>query len=627
MKDPGEWVVLELNPRSEREDPDLIRNSISHALKLADIFVPAAVTQVGDDRVVHYLMDGYAFVRHDRQPTDYFKLEGSRYVQNVLVRSGSGSRHRRISTIPDRDVARMKDQIRQLTDQGIGVGDIVRINSGPYRNITATVLEEIPENRSVLVSVKLRSKESLVTLPRSFLVVVERAPLSAVSNRLAAMLEWAVQVRPVYMWDAKIEPLHEAFAEYERVDRLNQRGFDLCGLVNFGTVLRKGVPEANPVTKLKAKLGELGRLNGWREQARLLFSFISSYRGGGLNVETTIDPLQRKLLDLIWVDDLLDRIRRLWEDVDGISRALARRQEGKTMVQNVLVDGFNLAYRCLYAPGMSELKDSKGRPTGLILGFLRSLGSLKKRFPDSRVHVVWDGSSRRRKQRFAEYKANRESSAQRDTMAPEAPSGIRFDPVRILKDMLPLFGIHQSWNPDEEADDVIATLVRKDFSRQTNVIFSTDKDLLQCVNETTSLLIPPVGSRNEILFDAATVVKTIGVPSEKMVQLRAFYGDPSDNIPGVPRVPKKVLRSLVQAHGSVEAVYKSGLTGLTKGQYERLRSAEPQVRINVELMTLVDVSVTSVPPDVDPDNVAERLRELEIQSDSLLDTFFGSGRR
>lgn len=626
MTGAGEWIVLELNPRSEREDPDLIRSSISHSLKEADIFVPAAVTQVGDDRVVHYLMDGYAFVRHDRQPTDYFRLEGSKYVQNVLVKSGSGSRHRRLSTIPDQDVVRMKDQIRQLVDQGIGIGDIVRINSGPYRNITASVLEEIPEDRSVLVSVKLRSKESLVTLPRSFLVVVERAPLSGVSNRLAAMLEWTKQIRPVYAWDAKIEPLHEAFAAYERVDRWNRKGYDLVSLIGFGTTMKKGKPESDPITKLKTQLVELERLNTWHERYRLLFIFISSYRGGGLK-PTWLDDLQGKLLNLVWLEDLLERVRNLWEEVDGISRALARRQEGKTMVQNVLVDGHNLAFRCLYAPGISDMRDSKGRPTGLILGFLRSLGSLKKRFPDARIHVTWDGSSRRRKQRFSEYKANRDSSAQRDTMAPEAPSGIRFDPIRILKDMLPLFGIHQAWNPDEEADDVLATLVRKEFSRQNNVIFSTDKDLLQLVTTSTSLLIPPVGSRNEILFDAATVVKTIGVPSEKMVQLRAFYGDPSDNIPGVPRVPKKVLRSLVQAHGSVEAVYRSGLTGLTKGQYERLRSAEPQVRINVELMTLVDVSVTSVPPDVDPDNVAERLRELEIQPDSLLDIFFGSGRR
>jgi hypothetical protein len=51
------------------------------------------------------------------------------------------------------------------------------------------------------------------------------------------------------------------------------------------------------------------------------------------------------------------------------------------------------------------------------------------------------------------------------------------------------------------------------------------------------------------------------------------------------------------------------------------------VRINVELMTLVDVGVTTAPPDVDPDNVAERLRELDINPDSLLETFFGSGRR
>jgi 5'-3' exonuclease len=516
----------------------------------------------------------------------------------------------------------MKDQIRQLVDQGIGIGDIVRINSGPYRNITATVLEEIPENRTVQVSVKLRSKESIVTLPRSFLVVVERAPLSSVSNRLTAILDWTNQVRPVYAWKGDISPLYRSFEQYQQLEFWNQRGFDLVSIVNFGGGMQKGV---DPLAKVRTRLSELSGLDDWFERFRLLYTFVTSYRNGGLKADQ-LDNLHGKLVELVWLEDLLERIRLLWEDVDGISRALARRQEGKTMVQNVLVDGHNLAFRCLYAPGISDLRDSKGRPTGLILGFLRSLGSLKKRFPDARVHVVWDGSSRRRKKKFADYKANRDSH--RESMPPEeVPSGIRFDPIRILKDILPLFGIHQAWNPEEEADDVIATLTRKEFSRQNNVVFSTDKDLLQLVNGNTSLLVPAVGSRNEILFDSATVVKTIGVPSEKMVQLRAFYGDPSDNIPGVPRVPKKVLRSLVQAHGSVEAVYRSGLTGLTKGQYERLRSAEPQVRINVELMTLVDVGVTSVPPDVDPDNVAARLRELDIEPTSLLDIFFGSGHR
>jgi len=241
-----------------------------------------------------------------------------------------------------------------------------------------------------------------------------------------------------------------------------------------------------------------------------------------------------------------------------------------------------------------------------MVGFLRSLGSLKKRYPDAALYVTWDGSSKRRKSRFSEYKAQRNSNP------PD---------LTVLKKILPLLGVRQAWNKEEEADDVIATLTRRELARQKNVMFSTDKDLLQLVNDDTSLLIPPVGSRNEILFDPTTVLETIGVAPSKMVQLRAFYGDDSDNIPGVPRVPKKVLKALIQAHGSVDAVYRSGLTGLTKGQYERLRSFEPQIRINVELMSLVDVDIESIPTDMDPNVAQAILADYDIQPE-LLNTFF-----
>ncbi len=614
----GEWIVLELNPRGEQEDPDLVRAAISHSLKEAEIFVPAAVTQVGDDRVIHYLMDGYAFVRVDgRQPTDYFRLEGSRYVQTVLVRPGPGSRARRLSLVKDQAILRMRDQIKQLTDQGIGVGDVVRITSGPYRNMRATVVEEIPEEGMVQVYIKLRSKQSLMTLPRSFLVVAERAPLSAVSNRLNVLRDWAYTAKPILGWDASPALLFDAYDRYEKVANWNKRGFQLYEFLSFDKAFEA------PLALLRSKTESLLKFSEWSTRGSRLFTFVSAYHPAGPMSPERYETLQTKAMELLWVDDLLERIRHLWDDVDNISRAVAHRQEGKGMVQNILVDGHNLAFRCFHAPGMSALTDSQGRPTGVILGFLKSLGALKKRFPDAAMHVVWDGSSRRRKQRFSEYKAQRNGPS----IIPEAPSGIRFDPLRVLRDTLPLFGIRQAWNPDEEADDVIAALVRGDLSSETNVIFSTDRDLLQLVTPTTSLLTPPAGSRNEILYDPGTVVKTMGVPPGKVVELRSLYGDTSDNIPGVPRVPKKILRSLIQAHGSVDSVFRSGLAGLTKGQYERLRGAEPQVRINVELMTLVDVSFTTASSDVDPDNVAQRLRELDIDPDSLLETFFGSARR
>lgn len=617
----GEWVVLELNSRGEQEDPDLVREAITRSLKEAEVFVPAAVTQVGDDRVIHYLVDGYAFVRFDgRQPNDYFRLENTKYVQTILIRSGPGSRARRLSLVRDQDILRMRDQIRQLLDQGIGVGDVVRITSGPYRNMRATVVEEIPETGMVQVYIKLRSKQSLMTLPRSFLVVVERAPLSSVSNRLNALRDWAFLAKPILGWDQEPDRMLVAFRRYEQVASWSRRGYDLYEFLSFDQTY------VTPLANLKTKTDQFVKYSNWHKRGSHLFTYLAAYHPDGPMNPQRLDAVQSKMMELVWVDDLLERIRLLWEDVDNISRAVAHRQEGKDMVQNILIDGHNLALRCFHAPGISGLTDKHGRPTGVILGFLNSLGALKKRFPEAAVHVVWDGSSRRRRQRFGEYKGNRNGSSS-NIPTFEAPSGIRFDPLRVLRDMLPLFGIRQAWNPEEEADDVIATLVRSDLSSQTNIIFSTDRDMLQLVTATTSMLMPAVGSRNEIMYDVGTVVKSLGVSPGKVVQLRSLYGDTSDNIPGVPRVPKKVLRSLIQAHGSVDSVFRSGLAGLTKGQYERLRSAEPQVRINVELMTLVDVGVTTASPDVDPDNVAERLRELDIRPDSLLETFFGSGRR
>jgi len=598
------WVVLELSPRSEGEDPDIVKKGIGHSLKGADVFVPAAVTQRGEDRVITYLMEGYAFVRLERAPSDYFKLEGTRFVQTVLTASGGHGRHRNLSTITDAAIDQMREQIRQLIDQGISVGDLVRITSGPYRNMEARVVEEIPEQGMVQVHVSLRSKQSLVTLPRAFLLILSRAPLSNVSNRLAALRDWGLAAYPVIQWSGEFDQILSAYHEYVKIEDWRRK----CAVAYDIVTLEATFPKI--LMGIQGTYTKAAQVAAWHTNAHHLYSFVG-FHNGSLD-ESKLAFVHGNMIELIWLDNVLERIRTIWEDVEGISHALAHKQEGKDMVQNIIIDGHNLAFRCHHAPGINTLTDSHGRPTGMILGFMNSLGSLKKRFPDASIYVTWDGSSKRRRARFADYKAQR----------PVHDPGT-FSPIDVLKKVIPFFGVRQAWNPNEEADDVIATLTRDTLAGQRNVMFSTDKDLLQLVTETTSLLVPAVGSRNEVMFDTATVLESVGVHPSKVVQLRAFYGDTSDNIPGVPRVPKKVMRSLVQAYGSVDAVYRSGLAGLTKGQYERLRSAEPQVRINVELMSLVDVSVQAIPPDMDPDSASKLLREFDIQPDSLLETFFG----
>ena len=613
----AEWVVLELAARSEGEDPDLLRRSIRGALKdpSADVFVPAAVTQIGEDRVIHYLVDGYVFVRRTAESDEpYYRLEGTRFVQSVLTEPSGKTR--RLAVISDKAVAKMRVQIQREVDQGIGVGDTVKIISGAYRNIEAAVIEEIPEQKMVQVHVKLRSKQSIITLPRSFLQVVERTPLSGFFSQLTALRGWTRLARPIFAWrDRAARPLRRSWRRYNKVEGWMRRAIPLRAFTGLYRGSLKGVPV------LQTRLVKAERLMSWSTRAGHLLAFVNSYRNPSSKQRAR--ALQAKVVELYWLEDVMERLRFLQREIESLGHRVAKRKKDGNVkvIQNLLVDGHNLAFRCFYAPGMSELADDKGRPTGVILGFLRSLGSLRKRCPEARIYVTWDGSSQRRKAVFADYKANRPSQDTR--MGAQAKGG--FDQMRFLQETLPCCGVWQAFNPKEEADDVIATLVRGKMKDQHNLIFSTDQDMLMLVSDTTVVLRPGVGSRKEVFYDTATVTKVFGVPPDQLLQLRALCGDTSDNLPGVPRVPKKVLRSLVQAHGSVDGVYSSGLTGVTKGQYERLRQSEPQVRLNVELMAFVDIDVSIADPDPDVEGATARLQDVGINPSPILKPFFGSG--
>lgn len=612
--DSRSWVVLELSSRADGEDPDVICHAIQSSLKGAEVFLPSVVTQVGDDRVVHCLVDGYAFVRRGVYPVNaVLRLENTRYVDAVLVDPSHG--RKKLAVVQDADIDRMRQQITVESDQGICVGDTVTVISGNYRNIEATVVEDLAELDQVQVFIKLRSKQSIVTLPRSFLRVVDRSPLSATLSRLTALGIWSRSARPIFQWQApSLGPLQECLQEIRRIsdwDARKNRADSVTSFLEGDTSQRFVV--------LRKRFFELAQMDYWLDKARRLHTFASSYSPRQIQSQTKrLNDIYTRMNQVLWLNSKLEQLRRFRQEVNDLAHKAAAREprsrQSVTTVQNILVDGHNLAIRCLYAPGISELRDAEGRSTGMILGVLNGLASLKRRYPDARLYVAWDGSSRRRKQMFGDYKANRP--------AREHVEG-SWDPMSFLKKLLPALGVTQLFNPNEEADDVIATMVRGELASQQNLIFTTDRDFLQLVTPTTRVLVPSVGGRKEIMFTEEVVKEDLGVMPSFIKHLRSFYGDTSDNIPGVPRVPKKVLRSLVQAHGTVDGVFKSGLSGLTRGQYERLRSAEPQIRINLTLMQLEKVPVTPTAANPDPDAVVDRLKAVGINPLPIVGSFFG----
>jgi 5'-3' exonuclease/transcription antitermination factor NusG len=594
------WVVLELTPKGEKENPQVVREEVRRYLPGADVYVPAIETQVGEDQIVHYLMKGYAFVREAQDPRsvrDYRRLENTRFIQSVL-RSGN-----RLTPVEDSYIEEMREKIRAEVNQGIGIGDTVEICSGPFKNIEASVIVELPETKEVQVFVQLRSKQALLTLPRSALKVVDRAPLSPYFARLGYLRAWASMAKVLLAYDAPHERLHDTYVKYAQVSQWLSRGAKLYSLLNS----ERGSFDRG-LAKINADVRLLARVEKWLQEGKKLYSFVFFEQDFP---EQRLALLTEKYLQLVWLDSVESRVLGISRDVEGLARDLAYTRKDESMtVQNVLVDGNNLAHRCFHAPGLGQLRSKDGRMTGVITGFLRSLGALKKRFPEAKFWVAWDGSSQRRRRLYGEYKAGRNTA--------KFP-----DQLEFLKEVLPSLGIRQVWNPEEEADDIIGTLVRKDLATERNLVFSTDRDFLQVVTDTTMLLTPSIGSRKEVLYSPEKVKEAFGVPPERMVHLRAFYGDKSDNLPGVPRVPKKTLRALVAAHQTVTGVYSSGLSALSKGHYDRLRVAEAQVRINLQVMSLVDVEPTRLYPDVDADGASKRLRGIDLVPDPIITAFFG----
>jgi 5'-3' exonuclease/transcription antitermination factor NusG len=610
-----EWVVLELSSRGEGEDPEPLRAALERSLKGVEFFVPVSVSTVGESRVIHWLVDGYVFAKRTVPDSSFFRLENTRYINSILtsVEPRGGRPQRVIAPVPDADIEKMRRQIRVETQQGIEVGDEVEVTSGPYRGIKGRIIEEVAEQNTVQVYIQLRSKKAIVTLPRSFLKFVakdttELPVFSPFATKIARVREWARLVRPVLSWAPRdLSPLRAGLAKVTRLDGWVK---SLARVYGFVQAFQRPLDPA----PLRVQLEHVAKLARWQEKAAEL---TRAYRLSHYNPST--EALEKKLLEVQWLNDTVARAERLTAEVEAIERQLlaSKMKRKPPVTENVIVDGHQLAFRIVEAlnsaPGGSKLMDGQGRPTGLYNGFLRSLGALRTRFPGAKLYVSWDGSSQRRRALCESYKANRPSRE-----VPQLPE---------LWDILSAVGVWQVHNPEEETDDLIACLVRGPLQGQRNVIVSTDRDFLQLVTPTDILLCPKVGKGEEKIYDPDKVTEEYGVAPSAMVYLRALRGDSSDNLPGVPRVPTDVLASLVRAHGTVEAIFASNLAGLTPNQYGKVRAAEAQVRLNVLLMTLrYDLSYRTMDATPDLEKAASLLTGYGIQAEPVLKPFFETSK-
>ncbi|MDE2306401.1 MAG: DNA polymerase I [Gammaproteobacteria bacterium] len=262
----------------------------------------------------------------------------------------------------------------------------------------------------------------------------------------------------------------------------------------------------------------------------------------------------------------------------------------------VLVDGSSYLYRAFHA--LPPLTNSRGEPTGAVLGVVNMLNRLLKEESPERIAVVFDAPGRTfRDDLFEEYKAHR----------PPMPDDLRAQTQPLLEVVaamgLPLLRIE-----GVEADDVIGTLARRGAAAGFTVLISTgDKDMAQLVGPGISI----VNTMSNTRLDREGVKAKFDVYPEQIIDYLALVGDASDNIPGVTGVgPKTAAKWLNQFHTLDEIIANAAQIPGKVG--ENLRNELGTLKLSRRLATIVtDLELARAPQDLQatpPDRPA--LRDL-----------------
>jgi len=267
-----------------------------------------------------------------------------------------------------------------------------------------------------------------------------------------------------------------------------------------------------------------------------------------------------------------------------------------------LIDSFGYLFRAYHARargGAPPMRTSTGMPTEVIFIFHNMLRKLLTSYAPEYLAAVFESEEpTHREIEFAEYKANR----------PPPPEDllVQLPWVRKLLDTMRIPVLEY---PGYEADDVIGAIARQAARQGTDVtIVSSDKDLLQLVDERVTMLNP---AKNDQLFDSDGVAEFMGVLPGQIPDLLALKGDAVDNIPGAPGIGEKGARGLIAEFGSVEAAIERAGEVTRKSYRESLQNNRDQILLSKRLATIE----TSVPIEWRLDKLAVRNPERSVLND------------
>ncbi|BAW18237.1 DNA polymerase I: 5'-3' exonuclease [Mycoplasmopsis bovigenitalium] len=260
----------------------------------------------------------------------------------------------------------------------------------------------------------------------------------------------------------------------------------------------------------------------------------------------------------------------------------------------LLIDGNFMMFQSFYASYYPEkaitMKDDNNRNTNAVHVFFMSLFNLINFVKPTHIFIAFDAHGKtKRHELYPEYKAGRK----------QTPIEI-FDQFIITKEILDSLNITWFEKVGDEGDDIIASVANQNKNIK-KIIYSRDQDLLQLVDNNTSVL--HKSGAGFIYYSPWNFEQKFKIKPHLIPDFKGLAGDKSDNIKGVIGIGEIGANKLINKYGSIENIYQNinNINGsfknkLIKGKNDamfckRLATLNKNVEINFDFN---DFSVANI---------------------------------
>ena len=197
----------------------------------------------------------------------------------------------------------------------------------------------------------------------------------------------------------------------------------------------------------------------------------------------------------------------------------------------LIIDSHAIAHSVKF--GLVHLTHDE-QSVGVILGFLRKIYSLAKKFDTNKIVFTWDSKRRRRKKIYPEYKMKRVENKSAEMQAIDELLYPQINDLRLS--IIPTLGFKNNFiQSGLEADDVIAVITQIPTTAD-KIIISGDHDLYQLLNDSTYMYSVKKGAK---LYGAKNFREEWGIEPEEWGMVKQIAGCSSDNVKGIAGVGEK----------------------------------------------------------------------------------------